>query len=206
MKISNDGTLNSEFENMYFTKHSVSKLIADNDLSIAAVFANNTAPEDIFPRIVELKKDLMDKIYDESLEVSTNFLAIYKANIIEEVTLLLGRLLIERYKKPTNETKHIHIYIKLNEAVRITTAEFYYTANDYDSIKIVVENGFSMVGIYESAFNEIRQSIESFTYLDDIFYRYFAIDMYKFFDELSTYFFKDNNGLSNNQKGLGENE
>ena len=93
MKISNDGTLNSEFENMYFTKHSVSKLIADNDLSIAAVFANNTAPEDAFPRFIELKKELMDKIFDESLEVSTNFLAIYKANLIEEVTLFLGRTL-----------------------------------------------------------------------------------------------------------------
>ena len=34
-----------------------------------------------------------------------------------------------------------------------------------------------------------------FTYLDDIFYRYFAIEMYEFFDELNKYFFKNNNGL-----------
>ena len=195
MKISNDGTLNSEFENMYFTKHSVSKLIADNDLSIAAVFANNTAPEDAFPRFIELKKELMDKIFDESLEVSTNFLAIYKANLIEEVTLFLGRILLEKYKDPSDTTKHIHIFIKLNKAIRITTAEFYYTENDYDSIKIVVENVFTVVGVYESSFNETRQSIENFTYLDDIFYRYFAIEMYEFFDELNKYFFKNNNSL-----------
>ena len=49
--------------------------------------------------------------------------------------------------------------------------------------------------MYESSFNETRQSIENFTYLDDIFYRYFAIEMYEFFDELNKYFFKNNNGL-----------
>ena len=202
MKISNGDTLNSEYENLYFTKHSVSKLIADNDLSVAALFANNATPEYIFPRFIELKKDLMDEICNESSDVNTNFLTVYKAGIIEEVTLFLGRLLLEKYKKPTDETKHIHIYIKLNEDVKIVTAEFYYTANDYDAIKITVENIFSVIGVYESAFNETRQSIENFTFLDDIDYRYFIIETYELFDELSKYFFKDNKGLYNNQKGF----
>lgn len=202
MKISNGGTLNSEYENLYFTKHSVSKLIADNDLSVAALFANNATPEYIFPRFIELKKDLMDEICNASSDVNTNFLTVYKAGIIEEVTLFLGRLLLEKYKKPTDETKHIHIYIKLNEDVKIVTAEFYYTANDYDAIKITVENIFSVIGVYESAFNETRQSIENFTFLDDIDYRYFIIETYELFDELSKYFFKDNKGLYNNQKGF----
>lgn len=202
MKNFNDYALNSEFENLYFRKHSVSNLIADNDLSIASLFASNDAPEDIFPKFIELKKDLMDEICNASSNVNTNFLTIYKAGIIEEVTLLLGRFLLEKYKKPTDETKHIHIYIKLNEAIKIVTAEFYYTANDYDAIKITAENVFSVIGVYESAFNETRQSIENFTIMDDIDYRYFIIETYKLFDELSKYFFKDNKGLSNNQKGF----
>ena len=204
MKISNDGTLNSEFENLYFTKHSVSKLIADNDLSIAALFWNKELPKDIIPRFIDLKKDILNKIYNELSSVNTNLFTIYKTSVIEEVVLFLGRLLLEKYKTPEDK-RHIHIYIGLNSANRITTAEYFYTENDYDSIKVVVENVFSIVGVYESAFNETRQSIENFTYLDDVYYRYFLVEVFEFFDELNRYFYQDAKELNNYKMGAGEN-
>lgn len=192
MKLYNDGTLKSEFENLYLEKQLLSTQIANTDAAIADLFRNNSI-SDVFPRFIDSKKELLNDIYN--ILSFTELHVVYQTSIFEEAVLLLGRILLEKHKNPGDQ-RHTHIFIEFDISDRIPTAEYFYTANDYDSIKVIVDNVFSVTGVYEKLpwgepYNKVN------LVHDNLYYTEFLHGGIHFLDALKSFFYQNDNWDNN---------
>lgn len=192
MKLYNDGTLKSEFENLYLAKQLLSTQIANTDAAIADLFRNNSI-SDAFPRFIDLKKELLNDIYD--ILPFTELHVVYQTSIFEEAVLLLGRILLEKHKNPGDQ-QHTHIFIEFDRPDRISTVEYFYIANDYDSIKVIVDNVFSVTGVYEKLpWGEPYNKVNLIH--DDLYYTEFLHRGIHFLDALKRFFYQNANWDNN---------